>query len=140
MLWSMSKNPLTQGMLIENSSGIGPVSRGMVRSRAVELAVINGRPANDVSKADWEQAKRELTGRPEMDANEAALEALPESERWDPVPGSPGQQMAETPDEESDDEGQNDSAQLVAEGVGDAEHDQMIEAARAGKRQAGRES
>jgi hypothetical protein len=131
MLQAMSTHPLTQGMLIENSSGIGPVSRGMVRSRAVELAVINGRPAGDVSKADWEQAKRELAGRPEMGAKEAALEAAPESARWDPVPGSTGQAAAETSDEEADDEGRNESAQLVAEGVGEAEHDQMLQAARA---------
>jgi hypothetical protein len=34
----------------------------MLRQRAVELAVINGRPAHEASKSDWESAKRELTG------------------------------------------------------------------------------
>jgi hypothetical protein len=29
-----------------------------VRERAVELAVINGRSAQHVSKSDWEQAER----------------------------------------------------------------------------------
>jgi hypothetical protein len=131
----MTNNPLTQGVLIENSSGIGPVSRSMVRSRAVELAVINGRSAHDVSKSDWEQAKRELTGHSGVDEKEAILEAAPESERWDPLPGSAGHQAPETPDEEADDEGQNESAQLVAEGVGEAEHDQMLQAARAATNQ-----
>ena len=37
----------------------------------------------------------ELTGEPEMDLQEAALESIPESEGWDPVPGSTGRQ---TPD------------------------------------------
>ena len=46
---------------MENSASHGPVTRKMVRERAVELAVINGRPAHDASKSDWEQAKRELT-------------------------------------------------------------------------------
>jgi hypothetical protein len=55
-------NPLKQGALTENSYGIGIVTRKMVRERAVELAIINGRSAPDVSKSDWEQAKRELTG------------------------------------------------------------------------------
>ena len=136
----MKTDPLKQGALTENSVGIGTVTQEMVQERATELAVINGRSVEDVSVFDLEQAKRELTGETDIDPKDAILEAAPESERWDPVPGSPGQQMAETPDEESDDEGQNDSAQLVAEGVGEAEHDQMIEAARAGKRQAGRES
>lgn len=39
----------------------GPVTRGMLRQRAVELAVSCGRSAETVEKADWEQAKLELT-------------------------------------------------------------------------------
>jgi hypothetical protein len=54
----MNTNPLKQGILTENSEGIGTVTRKMVRERAVELAVINGRPALEVAKSDWEQAKR----------------------------------------------------------------------------------
>ena len=86
----MKTNPLKQGVLTENSAGIGTVTRKMVRERAVELAVINGRSARDVSKSDWEQARRELTGEPDTDPKEAVLESAPESERWDPVPGSEG--------------------------------------------------
>jgi hypothetical protein len=136
----MTNNPLTQGVLIENSSGIGPVSRGMIRSRAVELAAINGRSAHDVSKTDWDQAKLELTGHAGMEAKEAILEAAPESERWDPVPGSTGHQVPEAQSEEEDGEGLNESAQLVAEGVGEAEHDQMLQAARAATTQNGAET
>ena len=40
------------------------VTRGMARNRAVALAVMNGRPPHEVSKADWEEAKRGLTGKP----------------------------------------------------------------------------
>jgi len=43
----------------------GIVTRGMVRNRAVELAVMNGRSPQEASKADWEDAKRELAGGPE---------------------------------------------------------------------------
>ena len=53
----------------------------MQRERAVELAYINGHAANAVSKADWEQAKRELKSETEKDPKEALLEAAPESER-----------------------------------------------------------
>ncbi len=56
----MKTNLLKQGTLIENSVGLAAVTRGMVRERAVELAVISGHAAQDVSKVDWEQAKREL--------------------------------------------------------------------------------
>jgi hypothetical protein len=93
----MKTNPLKDGALIENSAGLGTVTRKMVRERAVELAVINGRSAQDVSKSDWEQAKRELTGEPDTDPKIAALESVPESERWNPVPGSAGRKAPVAP-------------------------------------------
>lgn len=126
----MEKNPLKQGILTERSAGIGTVSRKMVRERAIELAAINGHPAKDVSKADWEQAKRELTGEPDADPKEAALEAAPEAERWEPVPGSTGHKMPVSASADEDDEGRSDNERLVEEGVADAEHDQMLQAVR----------
>ena len=48
--------------LAEKSSSNDAVSRKQVRERAVELAALEGHCAQDVSKSDWEQAKRELTG------------------------------------------------------------------------------
>jgi hypothetical protein len=77
----MKINPLKQGVLTENSSSIATVTRKMVRERAVELAVINGRSAQEVSKSDWEKAKRELTGKPDTDPKEAVPESAPESAR-----------------------------------------------------------
>lgn len=126
----MNTNPLKQGILTENSAGIGTVSRQMVRERAVELAAIDGRSAQDVAKADWEQAKRELTGEPETDPNTAALEAASEAERWDPVPGSTGHQVPAAPSADEDAEGRSDQQRLVEEGVAGAEHDQMRSASR----------
>ncbi len=127
----MTKNPLNKGILTENAVGVGTVTREMVRERAVELALINGHSAQDVSKVDWEQAKRELTGGPEMDAEEIALDSIPESERWDPVPGSIGHQVQDALGEDEDSDGRSESAQLVEEGIKEAEHDQMLQAARA---------
>jgi hypothetical protein len=124
----MKTNPLKQGALTENSAGIGTVTRKMVRTRATELALINGRSAQDVSKADWEQAKRELTGEPDADAKETVLESAPESERWDPVPGSTGHKVPMATSEDEDDEGRSDNERLVEEGIADAEHDQMLQA------------
>lgn len=59
----------------------------MVPERAVERAVINGRSAQDVSKSDWEQVNRELTGEPDTDPKEAVLASEPDSESRDRVPG-----------------------------------------------------
>ena len=127
----MKTNPLKEGALTENSAGIGTVTRKMVRERAVELAVMNGRSAHQASKSDWEQAKRELTGKPDMDPKEAVHESAPESERWDPLPGSTGHKVPAAPSADEDDEGRSDNERLVDEGIADAEHDQTRQAARA---------
>jgi hypothetical protein len=124
----MNTNPLKQGALTENSKGIGTVTRKIVRERAVELAVINGRSAQDVSKTDWEQAKRELTGEPDIDPKTTLLEAAPESERWDLLPGSTGHKVPAAASEDEDDEGQSDNERLVEEGIAGAEQDQMRQA------------
>jgi hypothetical protein len=126
----MKTNPLKEGRLTENSAGIGTVTRQMVRERAVELAVINGRSVQDVSESDWEQAKRELTGEPDIDSKTAILESAPESKRWDPVPGSTGHKVPVASSEDEDDEGRSDNERLVEEGIEGAEHDQMRQAAR----------
>ena len=124
----MKTNPLKDGTLTENSAGLGTVIRKMVRARAAELAVINGRSAHEVSKSDLEQAKRELTGESDTDPKEAVLESAPESERWDPVPGSTGHKVPVASSEDEDDEGRSDNERLVDEGIAGAEHDQSRQA------------
>jgi hypothetical protein len=124
----MKTNPMKDGVLTVNSAGIGAPSRELLRKRAGELAVLNGRSAQEVSKSDWEQAKRELTGQPDADPKEAALEAAPESERWDPAPGSTGHKARVSPSEDEDDEGRSDNEQLTEEGVAEAERDQTLQA------------
>ena len=74
---------------------------------------------------------RELTGESNIDVQAALLESIPESERWDPVPGSTGRHTPDSFGEDEDSEGRSESAQLVEEGVREAEHDQMLQAARA---------
>lgn len=124
----MKTNPLKEGALTENSAGIGTVTPGMVRERAVELAVINRRSPQDISRYDWEQAKRELTGEPDTAPKEAVLESALESERWDPVPGSTGRKVPVASSADEDEEGRSDNERLVEEGIEEAEHDQMRQA------------
>jgi hypothetical protein len=131
----MKTNPLKQGALTENVAGIGTVSRKMVRERAVELAVINGRSAQDASKTDLKQAKRELTGESDIDPKEEFLESAPESERWDPVHGSTGHKVSATDDGEEDGKWRSDGEKLVEEGVKEAGHDQMLQATRTKQRE-----
>ena len=126
----MKTKPMKEVALTENSAGLGTVVRKMVRERAVELALINGRSAEDVSKADWEQAKRELIGEPGTDPNEAALESAPESDRWNPVPGSTGHKVTVAAREDEDEEGRSENEKLVEAGIEGAELDQMRRASR----------
>ena len=124
----MKPNPLKDGVLTENSVGIGTVTRKMVRERAVELAAMDERSAQEMSESDLEQAKRELTGGSDIDPKEAVLESAPESERWDPVPVSTGRKVPVAPGEDEDAEGRSDNERLVDEGMAGAEHDQTRQA------------
>ena len=89
-----------------------------------------GRSAQEVSKSDWEQAKRELTGGSDMDPKEALLESEPESERWNPVSVSTGDIVTVPSVDGEDDEGRSVSERLIEEGMLEAEHDQMLQAAK----------
>jgi hypothetical protein len=127
----MKKNPLNKGIIMENATGIGTVTPAMVEARARELAAIDGRPSQP-SEADYQQAKRELTGESEIDPQEDSREeSITESDGWDPVPGSSGRQAAESLGEDEDAEGRSESAQMFEEGISEAEHDQMRRAAEA---------
>lgn len=76
----MKSNPLQHGAPIKHSAGIRTVTRKTLPERAVELATSDGRSTQDVSKSDWNQARRGLTDHPDMDSKEAILESAPESE------------------------------------------------------------
>ena len=132
----MNKNPLNKGVLTEKGVGIGVVSRRMIRGRAAEDAIINGRNPQDATDADRDEARQELTGGPDLSPKEALLDSAPESARWDPLPGSGGHQAPESPSEDEGEEGESEEAQLFEEGVKEATHDQMLQAARAAKKKA----
>ena len=134
----MTRNPLKDGNISGNSAGIGTLTRKMVRSRALELEIINGSWLHHVPASDFEQARQQLTGEPDLSRQEAALESAPESERWDPVPGSTGHKVRVAPSDDEDEEGRSDNERLTEEGVAEAEHDQMLRAARAAAKTDGR--
>ena len=128
----MKTNPLKRGALTENSTGLGTVTREMVHARAAELAVMDGRSAHNVMISDLAQAKRELTGEPDGNPKTATLESAPESERWNPLPGSAGHKVPVAPSEDEDEAGRSDNEKLVEEGSEGAEHDHRRQAGRKG--------
>jgi hypothetical protein len=127
----MKKNPMNKGIIMENAAGIGTVTSEMIEARARELAAINGHSSSKPSEADYQQAKRELTGEAELDPQEESRESIPELDGWDPVPGSTGRQATDSLGEDEDAEGRSESAQMFEEGISEAEHDQMRQASRA---------
>jgi len=128
----MNTNPLNEGVFTINSAEVGEISDEMVAARALELALIAGRAA---IQSDFDQARRELTGGPGMDPQQELLESIPEAERWNLVVGSTGQQAQVSVREDENADGQSESAQLVEHGLREAEHDQMLQAARATQEQ-----
>ena len=127
----MDKKPSDHNALTGNLTGIGPVPREIEHERMPALTWDTGRVPRHGLPADDVQAKRELTGEADMDRQEAILEAIPETNRSDPVPDSTGDQVPESPSEDEDDEGRSETEQLVDEGAEEAERDRMFQAARA---------
>jgi len=126
----MKTNPLKADALTGDAAGSGKVSRKLARERAMEVAVSHGRTVQDVSKSDWEQAKRELTSGPDTDSQEAARVSVAESEGWGPTPGSTGHKVPVPSGDDEDAEGRSDVERLVVEGVREAGRQQMREADR----------
>jgi hypothetical protein len=132
----MKQNQIEQGRFSERGKDLGTVTLEMVEKRAREIAVINGRSEKNILESDRTQAGRELTGRERLAPSPSKAEQLPESKRWDPVPGSTGGKGEPTvaPYDE-----QTALEQIYEEGVADAEHDQMTRATRESlKREANR--
>jgi hypothetical protein len=82
----MEKDPNKPGVINGASRGLGPVTREMLHARACELALSAGHPPPHVAQANYEQAKRELTGESDPDRQQAKLAI----ERPDSRPGPAG--------------------------------------------------
>jgi len=122
----MNTNPMHEGAIMIHGKGVGTISDEMIRNRASELAMIDGRADEDASQADWDEAERELTS----GAEPPSLESVPESERWNPILGTVGHKAAVEFDDNDDEEGRSVEERLVQAGVAEADHDRKLTAAR----------
>src|SRR2546423_5505610 len=93
----MKKNPTEQGRVSDHGHGLGTVTEKMVRERARELAIINGRSGRQILSSDLDQARRELTGEEGLAPEPTAAEKLPEESRWEEVPVSKGREAPKIP-------------------------------------------
>lgn len=104
-----------------------------VTKRARELALIDERNPDEFTEADWEQARRELTGVETAASSEDRAELMASLRDEGLVPGETGRQA---PRVEPKDEALLDE-RLVSRGVDEAAHDQMVEAAQEDQTQEG---
>jgi hypothetical protein len=111
------------GKISSHFNGLGTVNDEMVRERAREIAMINGRTDGDYIESDYQTAKRELLG---MDENtpmeEQDNEKINAMTTWDEDPGSSGTKVDRVmPSDE-----QTVPERLVEEGSNEAYHDRMV--------------
>ena len=78
-----------RGARVGHPSDVGPATRAKVDARARALAVIAGRVPPYVTQADYQQAKRELTGETDLDRQNAILDAISTMNRPQRVGNTP---------------------------------------------------
>ena len=112
----------THGKIEVHGDGLGVASPDAVEKRAREIAMIAARDPDEFTDADWAQARRELLGTQAHNAPEETEENAEVVEEWNVVASSTGHRAHRGEDEE------NLGEQLVADGIEEAAHDQMLEA------------
>ena len=118
----MKARETMKGRISGRFNGLGTVTPEMVEQRAREIALINGRAAEDFNEADLEEAQTELTGTGVLSEQRDEEAGPGVGTLRDIVPGTAGHKNE--PKAASDD--QLVAEQLVQEGVDEAEHHSML--------------
>lgn len=122
------------GKISVHGNGMGAATPELIEKRAREIAMINERKPDEYTDGDWNQARRELLGFDEIapadDTNEVA-DSL--SER-DELPDENGHRA---PRNGFEDDEESLGAHLVGDGLEEAVHDRMVEAAKDDQEQEG---
>ncbi len=109
--------------IVVHSTGLGVPSPEMVRQRARELALIDGRAEHN--ERDWQRARQELHGghpRSWDDEEDRMPQSVSERDMTATDTGHHTENMVDGDD--------NVLEELVAEGMDEAVHDRMLEASR----------
>lgn len=119
----MKTSRLAPAKIVNHDSGMGTPDMDTVRKRAMELARISGR--SRFSEEDWRQAIRELHGgqASEIENDDEIVETV--SGR-DMIATDSGHHVENLPMEDAD----SVVEELIAEGMDEAVHEQMLEASR----------
>jgi Protein of unknown function (DUF2934) len=119
----MSMRPAS-AKIIQHAEGMGTPDLETVRKRAHEIALIAGR--NKFNEDDWREATRELHGGHESNSGNQDIHMESMISEHDMVACDTGHHVENMPLED----GVNISEELLAEGMDEALHDQMLAARR----------
>jgi hypothetical protein len=122
------------GRIEVHGNGVGAPTSEQVEQRAREIAMIDARDPDEFTDGDWDAAKRELLGAAAPAPPEETRENARLDEEWEVVASDSGHRVPRNGDGEDETVGE----QLVAGGVEEANHDQMLEARRKELEQEGR--
>lgn len=111
--------------IIQHSEGLGAPNSETVRKRAQEIAIINGH--REFSDEDWREAKRELHGGHEVNDTNGDMDMSSLVSEHDMVVGSVGHHAENMRLEDNE----NVLEELIAEGMDEAVHEQMLASRRA---------
>jgi hypothetical protein len=119
----MNSSRPSYAKILVHSEGLGVPSPEMVRQRALELAVIDGR--TEYNELDWQRARQELHGGHEQSWDD-------EEDRMEQSVSERDMTATDTGHHVENLRGGDDNVleELVAEGMDEAVHDQMLEASR----------
>ncbi len=112
----------TSAKIIQHAEGLGAPDSETVRQRAREIATIDGRA--EFTEEDWRQAKRELHGGHELNDTNGDHDMTSAVSEHDMVVGSLGHHTQNM----MPDDNENVLEELVAEGMDEAVHEQMLAA------------
>ena len=112
----------TSAKIIHHSEGLGAPCAETVRKRAQELARINGR--TEYNEEDWREAKRELHGGHEVNDTNGDMDMVTAVSEHDMVVCSVGHHVEKV----GLDDQENMVEELIAEGMDEAVHEQMLAA------------
>ena len=108
--------------IMQHAEGLGAPNADQVRQRATELALIAGR--DDFSEEDWREAKRELHGGHGHSLSEDEAEMVTLVSERDMIVTDLGHHVENIGMEDAD----NVQEELIAEGMDEAVHEQMLAA------------
>ncbi|MDR3401611.1 MAG: hypothetical protein P4L99_03850 [Chthoniobacter sp.] len=110
----------TPAKIIHHSEGLGTPCAATVRQRAQELAKINGH--EEFNEEDWREAKRELHGGHQTNDTNGDMDMTSAISEHDMVTSSMGHHVENVGLDD-----QNSMAEeLIAEGMDEAVHEQML--------------